>query len=114
MRLSAENTAIVLDSTADCPDPQSRHRNWRVVPLYVGFGEETLRDHVDVSADEFYRRLKDAPTPPKSSQPTPADFAAAYEELASYEKILSSCSPRVCPAPTRARGWRPSPPGTGA
>jgi len=88
VRLSAENTAIVLDSTADCPDPQSRHRNWRVVPLYVGFGEETLRDHVDVSADEFYRRLKNAPTPPKSSQPTPADFAAAYEELASYEKIL--------------------------
>lgn len=88
MRLSAENTAIVLDSTADCPDAQSRHRNWRVVPLYVGFGEETLRDHVDVSADEFYRRLRDAPSPPKSSQPTPADFAAAYEELAGYEKIL--------------------------
>jgi DegV family protein with EDD domain len=88
VRLSAENTAIVLDSTADCPDPQSRYRNWRVVPLYVGFGEETLRDHVDVSADEFYRRLKDAPAPPKSSQPTPADFAAAYEELARYEQIL--------------------------
>ena len=88
MQLSAENTAIVLDSTADCPDPQSRHRNWRVVPLYVGFGEETLRDHVDVSADDFYRRLKDAPAPPKSSQPAPADFAAAYEELARYDKIL--------------------------
>lgn len=88
MQLSTENTAIVLDSTADCPDPQSRHRNWRVVPLYVGFGDETLRDHVDVSADDFYRRLKDAPAPPKSSQPTPADFAAAYEELARYEKIL--------------------------
>ena len=88
MRLSAENTALVLDSTADCPDPQARHPNWRVVPLYVGFGDETLRDHVDISADEFYRRLQDAPQPPKSSQPTPADFAAAYEELASYEKIL--------------------------
>ena len=89
MRLSAENTAIVLDSTADCPDPQGRHPNWRVVPLYVTFGDETLRDHVDISADEFYRRLKGAPTPPKSSQPTPADFAAAYEELAGYDKVLS-------------------------
>jgi DegV family protein with EDD domain len=89
VRLSAENTAIVLDSTADCPDPQGRHPNWRVVPLYVTFGDETLRDHVDISADEFYRRLKGAPTPPKSSQPTPADFAAAYEELAGYEKVLS-------------------------
>jgi DegV family protein with EDD domain len=89
VRLSAENTAIVLDSTADCPDPQGRHPNWRVVPLYVTFGDETLRDHVDISADEFYRRLQGAPTPPKSSQPTPADFAAAYEELAGYEKVLS-------------------------
>ena len=89
MRLSAENTAIVLDSTADCPDPQARHPNWRVVPLYVTFGDETLRDHIDISADEFYRRLKAAPAPPKSSQPTPADFAAAYEELGGYEKVLS-------------------------
>ena len=89
MRLSAENTAIVLDSTADCPDPQGRHPNWRVVPLYVTFGDETLRDHVDISADEFYRRLKGAPTAPKSSQPTPADFAAAYEELEGYDKVLS-------------------------
>jgi DegV family protein with EDD domain len=89
VRLSAENTAIVLDSTADCPDPQARHPNWRVVPLYVSFGDETLRDHVDISADEFYRRLKDAPQAPKTSQPTPADFAAAYEDLAGYEKVLS-------------------------
>ena len=89
MRLSAENTAIVLDSTADCPDPQARHPNWRVVPLYVTFGDETLRDHVDISAGEFYRRLKEAPAPPKTSQPTPADFAAAYEELGDYEKVLS-------------------------
>jgi len=89
VRLSAENTAIVLDSTADCPDPQARHPNWRVVPLYVTFGDETLRDHVDISAGEFYRRLKEAPAPPKTSQPTPADFAAAYEELGDYEKVLS-------------------------
>jgi len=89
VRLSAENTAIVLDSTADCPDPQTRHSNWRVVPLYVTFGDETLRDHVDISAGDFYRRLTDAPRPPKTSQPTPADFAAAYEELGDYEKVLS-------------------------
>ena len=89
MRLSAENTAIVLDSTADCPDAQARHPNWRVVPLYVGFGEEALRDHVDISAEEFYRRLPKAPAPPKTSQPTPADFAAAYEELGGYEKVLA-------------------------
>jgi DegV family protein with EDD domain len=89
VRLSAENTAIVLDSTSDCPDAQSRHANWRVVPLYVRFGDETFREYVDLSAEEFYHRLRAAPEPPRSSQPTPADFAAAYEALRGYEKIFA-------------------------
>ena len=89
MRLSADNTAIVLDSTADCPDPQARHGNWRMVPLYVRFGDETFREYVDLTPEEFYGRLREAPEPPKSSQPTPADFAAAYEQLSGYEKVLA-------------------------
>ena len=89
MQLSTENTAIVLDSTADCPEPQSRHANWRMVPLYVRFGDETFREYVDITPEEFYRRLRDSSESPKSSQPTPADFAAVYEELAGYEKVLA-------------------------
>jgi DegV family protein with EDD domain len=89
VRLSSENTAVVLDSTADLPDAPGRHPNWCTVPLYVRFGEETFRDYLDISAEEFYRRLRTAPEPPRSSQPTPADFAAAYEELAGYEKVLA-------------------------
>jgi DegV family protein with EDD domain len=89
VQLSAENTAVVLDSTADCPDAQERHPNWRVVPLYVRFGDETLREYVDIASEEFYRRLREAPEPPSSSQPTPADFAAVYEELAGYERVLA-------------------------
>ena len=52
MHLSAETTAIVLDSTADCPDPQARHANWRMVPLYVRFGDETFREYVDLSPED--------------------------------------------------------------
>ncbi len=89
MQLSAENTAIVLDSTADCPDPQGRHPNWRLVPLYVRFGDETFREYVDLTPEEFYRRLRESPEPPSSSTPAPADFAAAYEELGGYEKVLA-------------------------
>jgi DegV family protein with EDD domain len=89
VQLSAENTAIVLDSTSDCPDPQARHPNWRMVPLYVRFGDETLREYVDIAPDEFYRRLRESPEPPRSSQPTPADFAAVYEELGGYEAVLA-------------------------
>lgn len=88
MRLSAENTAVVLDSTADLPDPQARHPNWRLVPLYVRFGDETFREYVDISAEEFYRRLRASSEPPKSSQPSPADFEAVFDSLSEYERIL--------------------------
>jgi DegV family protein with EDD domain len=89
VNLSAENTAIVLDSTADFPDARERFPNWRVVPLYVNFGMESFKDGVDLSAAAFYERLRTAPELPTTSQPTPSDFLAAYEELGAYERILS-------------------------
>jgi DegV family protein with EDD domain len=87
--LSSANTAIVLDSTADFPDAAERFPNWRVVPLYVNFGTESYRDGVDLTAAEFYARLKTSETMPTTSQPTPDDFRAVYEALGGYERILS-------------------------
>jgi len=89
MKLTTENTAIVLDSTADFPEGPSRFPGWRIVPLYVRFGDESYRDYVDISPDEFYARLRSADELPTTSQPTPADFLAAYVELAAYERVLS-------------------------
>jgi len=89
VRLTAENTAIVLDSTADLPDATARLPNWRVVPLYVNFGDESLRDGVDIDAAEFYRRLQETSLFPTTSQPTPGDFLDCYGALASYERIFS-------------------------
>jgi len=89
MTLTAENTAIVLDSTADFPDAQERYPNFRVVPLYVLFGSESFKDYVEMTPDRFYERLQAAPELPTTSQPTPGDFLAVFEELAPrYERIL--------------------------
>ena len=89
MELTAENTAIVVDSTADFPEATQRFPNWRVVPLYVRFGDQSFRDYVELDPDAFYARLRAAPETPTTSQPTPGDFLSAYEELAGYERILS-------------------------
>jgi DegV family protein with EDD domain len=89
LNLTVENTAIVLDSTADLPDAADRFPNWRVVPLYVRFGDESLRDGVDISAADFYERLRASSVFPTTSQPTPGDFLACYEELTAYERIFS-------------------------
>ena len=89
MRLTRENTAVVIDSTADFPDATERFPNMRVVPLYVRFGEESFRDYVELDPTEFYARLRTAPELPTTSQPTPQDFVQVYEELAGYERIYS-------------------------
>jgi DegV family protein with EDD domain len=89
MNLTADNTAIVLDSTADFPDAAERFPNWRVVPLYVNFGTESFRDGVDLTASQFYERLRSVPELPTTSQPTPGDFLACFEQLGAYERILS-------------------------
>jgi DegV family protein with EDD domain len=89
VELTAQNTAIVLDSTADFPDAPQRFPNWRVVPLYVLFGDESYRDYVDLAPPEFYARLRTAEHLPTTSQPTPGDFLRTYEELAQYDRIYS-------------------------
>lgn len=90
MTLTAENTAVVLDSTADFPEATQRFPNFRVVPLYVRFGDESFEDYVDITPDRFYERLQSSAELPTTSQPTPGDFLATYEELApQYEHILS-------------------------
>jgi DegV family protein with EDD domain len=89
VNLTAQNTAIVVDSTADFPDAQDHYPNWRVVPLYVNFGTDSYKDGVDLTAAQFYERLRTSPELPTTSQPTPGDFLAAYEELSAYDRILS-------------------------
>jgi DegV family protein with EDD domain len=87
--LTFDNTAIVLDSTADFPDAQVRFPNMRVVPLYVRFGEESFRDYVELDPAGFYERLRAAPELPTTSQPTPQDFLSTYNALSHYDRVYS-------------------------
>jgi DegV family protein with EDD domain len=87
VQLSADSTAVVLDSTADLPDAHERHSNWRVVPLYVRVGDGTYRDHVELAAPDFYARLR-AGERASTSQPTPGDFEECFRALDAFERIL--------------------------
>ena len=89
MNLDVENTAVVLDSTADFPEGPERFPNWRIVPLYVNLGGKSHRDYVDLSPGELYRRLE-AGESATTSQPTPGDFLTVYRELEPrFERIYS-------------------------
>jgi fatty acid kinase fatty acid binding subunit len=72
---------IVTDSTADLTPEQQRAAGITVVPLNVHFGDEVFRDHVDLSTDEFFRRLKASSQLPHTSQPSVGAFEEAYRTL---------------------------------
>ena len=61
-----------------------------IVPLYVQFGGQSYKDRVDITEDEFYVRLQNDPAHPTTAQPSPQDFATAYEKIAAgADGILS-------------------------
>jgi len=73
---------IVTDSTADIPDKLIREYGIGVVPLNIHFGDEVLKDGVDIWSEEFYHRLKNEAVLPTISQPAPGEFLRVYESIA--------------------------------
>lgn len=71
---------LITDSTADIRGEEIKQLNLRVVPLRISFQEETYRDCVDISVEEFYQKLKTTKTFPKTSQPSPEEFQSIFEE----------------------------------
>ena len=81
---------VVTDSTADLPPGLAEELGVTVVPANVHFGEEVYRDGVEITGDEFYRRLVASQRLPTTSQPTPGDFLSAYESVgATTDEIIS-------------------------
>jgi DegV family protein with EDD domain len=73
---------VVTDSTSDLPPELAEAQGITVVPLNVQFGEETYRDGVDISPDQFYQRLVSSPRLPTTSQPSVGAFIEAYQGVA--------------------------------
>lgn len=73
-------TAIVTDSTCDVPDSLVEKYQIIVVPQAIIWDGEKLRDRLDISPEEFYRRLGRSDQIPTSSLPTTAEFADAYRQ----------------------------------
>jgi DegV family protein with EDD domain len=73
---------IVTDTLSDITEDLARELDITVVPLYVRFGEEVYRDRIDITSEEFYRRLVSESALPSTTQPTPNDFLQVYNKLA--------------------------------
>ncbi len=73
---------IVTDTLSDITSDLAEELGITVVPLYVRFGENIYRDRIDITSEEFYRRLVSEANLPSTTQPTPKDFLQVYEALA--------------------------------
>jgi DegV family protein with EDD domain len=77
--MSKHNIALITDSGCDLTDDILKQHAIDMVPLYIIWGREELRDRVDITPQEFYERLVTDPVHPSTSQPHPHDFAQAIE-----------------------------------
>jgi len=73
---------IVTDSVSDISPAIANELGITVVPLNVVFGPEIYRDGVDLTTNEFYRKLERSQTLPTTSTPPLQTFIELYDRLA--------------------------------
>lgn len=72
---------VVVDSTSDIPHERAQALGIEVAPLLVLFGDEEFRDGIDLTGDEFYRKLTSSPVTPTTSAPSVGSFQEAYRKV---------------------------------
>jgi DegV family protein with EDD domain len=73
---------IATDSTCDLPAEIIARYGIRVVPLYINVGGQSYLDGIDITREEFYRKLPAFPAHPTTAVPSPQKFRAIYDSLA--------------------------------
>lgn len=82
-------TAVVTDSTAYIPKELREKWNIHMIPLSVIFNNETYREEIDISAEEFYEEVKNRDLP-TTSQPPIGEFVELFEKLSKdYDEVVS-------------------------
>ncbi|MCM3668073.1 DegV family protein [Mesobacillus maritimus] len=82
-------TAVVTDSTAYISKEMRDQLNIHMIPLSVIFGEQSLREEIDVTAEDFYEKVKKSELP-TTSQPPIGQFVELFEQLSKdYDAVIS-------------------------
>lgn len=74
--------SLVTDSITDVPADAIEKYRINVVPSLVVIGPQTYRDGIDMSREEFYRRLPTFDPPPSTAAPAAGEYEAVYDALA--------------------------------
>ena len=73
---------IVTDSSCDLPAGVVARYGICVVPLYINVGSKGYLDGIDLTRNEFYKKLPTFSEQPTTAVPSPLKFRAMYDALA--------------------------------
>ncbi|WP_409022186.1 DegV family protein [Dellaglioa sp. P0083] len=84
-------TAIVTDSASYIDPKVAKDKNIIVVPITVIFGQQTYLEDVEISASEFYQRMKDTDKLPTTSQVTMGQMQSVFDKLIEegFDEVIS-------------------------
>ena len=81
---------VVTDSTAYLEVSVAKRLGITIVPLTVCLGDETFREGVDITAEEFFQKLDRSSAMPVAFPPSVEDFQAVYAKLSkNTDQIIS-------------------------
>lgn len=88
--MPSQSVAIVTDSTAYIPKDLCAQYHIHVVPNVVNWGTQSYKDGVEISATEFFNRLKSDPLQPTTAVASPGEFERIYTTAAANaESVLA-------------------------
>ncbi len=79
---------LLCDSLCDIPDEIAAKPYLEVIPLTVMFDNEEFKEGIDISKEEFYKRVKSTGEIPKTSQATYIEFREAFDKYTSEGKKI--------------------------
>ena len=81
---------IVTDGAADLPPGWDKQYGINVIPINIHFGEKTFLQYEELDNEGFYKLVDETKKIPKTSQPSPHQFAEFYKKIARVgDTILS-------------------------
>lgn len=72
---------ILFDSASDISLAEANAIGAELISIKIRFGDEEFSDGVDLTREEFFKKLSGSDKLPQTSQINPAEFAAAFEKL---------------------------------
>ena len=82
---------IVTDSSCDLTAEEAEQLGVDIVPLTIRFGDKEFTDRVDLSVDEFYRRLNESAELPETAAPAPGAFEQVFRRAAENGAEAAVC-----------------------